>query len=114
MDRRCHDGVPNRRGHSLLFLALADEAGNLIWISAACCGAASEIMSTRTQFGSVGDHLTCAGGRVGTRPAVARRRRLSACISQAIETLFPHLAAAVVDRVEADEASVTTVRCRCR
>jgi hypothetical protein len=41
--------------HGLLFLALTDQAGNLIWISAARRGAASEITAARH------DHLHAAG-----------------------------------------------------
>src|SRR5579862_2061456 len=52
-------GTANRRNyngkhkkHGLLFLALTDQAGNLIWISCARRGAASEITAARH------DHLT--------------------------------------------------------
>ena len=51
---RRRSGTANRRNyngkhkkHGLLFLALTDEAGNLIWISAARRGAASEITAAR-------------------------------------------------------------------
>ena len=56
---RRRSGTANRRNyngkhkkHGLLFLALTDETGNLIWISAAHRGAASEITSARH------DHIT--------------------------------------------------------
>ena len=51
---RRRSGTANRKNyngkhkkHGLLFLALTDEAGNLIWISAARRGAASEITTAR-------------------------------------------------------------------
>jgi hypothetical protein len=51
---RRRSGTANRRNyngkhkkHGLLFLALTDEAGNLIWISSARRGAASEITTAR-------------------------------------------------------------------
>jgi hypothetical protein len=45
--------------HGLLFLALTDEAGNLIWISAARRGAASEIRAARHDH--LADRLRTAG-----------------------------------------------------
>jgi DDE superfamily endonuclease len=53
-NRKNYNGKHKR--HGLLFLALTDEKGNLIWISAARRGAASEITAARH------DHLagTCA------------------------------------------------------
>lgn len=47
------------RSHGLLFLALTDEAGNLIWISSARRGAASEIKSARHD--RICEHLRTAG-----------------------------------------------------
>jgi len=47
------------RSHGLLFLALTDERGNLIWISAARRGAASEIKAARRDH--IVDHLKTAG-----------------------------------------------------
>jgi hypothetical protein len=47
------------KSHGLLFLALTDEAGNLIWISAARRGAASEIKSARHD--KLCEHLRAAG-----------------------------------------------------
>ena len=45
--------------HGLLFLALTDEAGNLIWISPARRGAASEIRAARHDH--IAGHLRAAG-----------------------------------------------------
>ena len=45
--------------HGLLFLALTGQAGNLIWISAARCGAASEIRAARHDH--IPAHLRAAG-----------------------------------------------------
>ncbi|MEZ0112328.1 hypothetical protein ABH920_006347 [Catenulispora sp. EB89] len=47
------------RSHGLLFLALTDERGNLIWISAARRGAASEIKTARHD--KLCEHLRTAG-----------------------------------------------------
>jgi hypothetical protein len=47
------------RSHGLLFLALTDERGNLIWISAARRGAASEVKTARHDH--IVDHLKTAG-----------------------------------------------------
>jgi hypothetical protein len=47
------------KSHGLLFLALTDEAGNLIWISAARRGAAGEIKSARHD--RICEHLRTAG-----------------------------------------------------
>ena len=44
-NRRNYNG--KHKSHGLLFLALTDERGNLIWISPAHRGAASEIVSAR-------------------------------------------------------------------
>ena len=44
-DRRNYNG--KHKKHGLLFLALTDQAGNLIWISSARRGAASEITAAR-------------------------------------------------------------------
>lgn len=49
-NRRNYNG--KHKTHGLLFLALTDERGNLIWISSAHRGAASEITSARH------DHIT--------------------------------------------------------
>lgn len=63
---RRRSGAANRRNysgkvksHALLFLALTDETGNLIWISAARRGAASEITTARHDH--ITAHLTTAG-----------------------------------------------------
>lgn len=56
-NRRNYSG--KHRSHGLLFLALADEAGNLIWISAARRGAASEIKTARHD--KICEHLRAAG-----------------------------------------------------
>ena len=56
-----HQRIDKHKKHGLLFLALTDQAGNLIWISSARRGAASEITAARH------DHLD--------RPAVRRRAR---------------------------------------
>jgi hypothetical protein len=62
--RRC--GTANRanyngkhKKHGLLFLALTDQADNLIWISCARRGAASEITSARRDH--IAGHLRAAG-----------------------------------------------------
>lgn len=47
------------RSHGLLFLALTDERGNLIWISSARRGAASEIKAARHD--KLCEHLRTAG-----------------------------------------------------
>jgi hypothetical protein len=52
-----HSG--KHKSHGLLFLALTDEAGNLIWISAARRGAASEIKTARHD--KLCEHLRTAG-----------------------------------------------------
>jgi len=51
--------VEVHRSHGLLFLALTDEAGNLIWISSARRGAASEIKTARHD--KLCQHLRTAG-----------------------------------------------------
>jgi hypothetical protein len=56
-NRKNHNGKHNR--HGLLFLALTDENGNLIWISAARRGAASEIITARHDH--LPDRLRAAG-----------------------------------------------------
>lgn len=63
---RRRSGAANRRNysgkhksHGLLFLALADERGNLIWISAARRGAASEVKTARHD--KICEHLRTAG-----------------------------------------------------
>ena len=63
---RRRSGAANRknyslkhRSHGLLFLALTDEAGNLIWISSARRGAASEIKTARHD--KLCEHLRTAG-----------------------------------------------------
>jgi hypothetical protein len=63
---RRRSGAANRRNyngkhkkHGLLFLALTDEAGNLIWISPARRGAASEIRAARHDH--IAGHLRAAG-----------------------------------------------------
>ena len=59
-------GTANRKNyngkhkkHGLLFLALTDQAGNLIWISSARRGAASEITAARHDH--IAGHLRTAG-----------------------------------------------------
>jgi hypothetical protein len=47
------------KSHGLLFLALTDEAGNLIWISSARRGAASEVKTARHD--KICEHLRTAG-----------------------------------------------------
>jgi hypothetical protein len=47
------------KSHGLLFLALTDEVGNLIWISAARRGAASEIKTARHD--KICEHLRTTG-----------------------------------------------------
>jgi hypothetical protein len=63
---RRRSGTANRKNyngkhkkHGLLFLALTDEAGNLIWISSARRGAASEITTARHDH--LADRLRTAG-----------------------------------------------------
>ena len=63
---RRRTGTANRKNyngkhkkHGLLFLALTDQAGNLIWISSACRGAASEIRAARHDH--ITGHLRTAG-----------------------------------------------------
>lgn len=56
-NRRNYNG--KHKAHGLLFLALTDESGNLIWISAAHRGAASEITSARHDH--ITAHLRAAG-----------------------------------------------------
>jgi hypothetical protein len=63
---RRRSGTENRRNyngkhksHGLLFLALTDERGNLLWISCAHRGAASEILSARRD--RIVEHLRAAG-----------------------------------------------------
>ena len=63
---RRRSGTANRRNyngkhksHGLLFLALTDERGNLIWISGAHRGAASEILCARRD--RIVEHLRAAG-----------------------------------------------------
>jgi len=63
---RRRSGTANRKNyngkhkkHGLLFLALTDEAGNLIWISSARRGAASEITAARRD--RIAGHLRTAG-----------------------------------------------------
>ena len=63
---RRRSGAANRKNyngkhkkHGLLFLALTDEAGNLIWISSARRGAASEIRAARHDH--IADRLRTAG-----------------------------------------------------
>jgi hypothetical protein len=63
---RRRSGAANRRNyngkhkkHGLLFLALTDESGNLIWISSARRGAASEITTARRDH--LADRLRAAG-----------------------------------------------------
>ena len=63
---RRRTGTANRRNyngkhkkHGLLFLALTDETGNLIWISSARRGAASEITAARCDH--LADKLRAAG-----------------------------------------------------
>ena len=74
---RRRTGTANRKNyngkhkkHGLLFLALTDEAGNLIWISSARRGAASEIIAARH------DHITGpAARRRARRPGRPRLHR---------------------------------------
>jgi hypothetical protein len=49
LDKQAPHGAHSgkHKSHGLLFLALTDEAGNLIWISSAHRGAASEIKTAR-------------------------------------------------------------------
>jgi hypothetical protein len=63
---RRRSGAANRKNyngkhkkHGLLFLALTDETGNLIWISSARRGAASEIRAARHDH--IADRLRAAG-----------------------------------------------------
>jgi hypothetical protein len=56
-NRRNYSG--KHRSHGLLFLALTDERRNLIWISSARRGAASEIKTARHDH--IVDHLKAAG-----------------------------------------------------
>jgi hypothetical protein len=56
-NRRNYNGKHKR--HGLLFLALTDEKGNLIWISSARRGAASEITAARHDH--LADRLRAAG-----------------------------------------------------
>ncbi len=56
-NRKNYNGKHKR--HGLLFLALTDENGNLIWISAARRGAASEIITARHDH--LPDRLRAAG-----------------------------------------------------
>jgi DDE superfamily endonuclease len=56
-NRKNYNGKHKR--HGLLFLALTDEKGNLIWISAARRGAASEITAARHHH--LAGHLRTAG-----------------------------------------------------
>ncbi|MFF3404497.1 transposase family protein [Streptomyces sp. NPDC002659] len=61
--RTGEENRPNYSGkhkaHGLLFLALTDEAGNLVWISAAKPGRSSEITAAPPQQ----NHRSPAGGR---------------------------------------------------
>ena len=74
---RRRTGTANRKNyngkhkkHGLLFLALTDQAGNLIWISSARRGAASEIRAARH------DHITGhAAHRRARRPGRPRLHR---------------------------------------
>lgn len=75
---RRRPGAANRKNcngkhkrHGLLFLALTDENGNLIWISAARRGAASEIITARHEH--LPDRLRRRARRPG-RPRVHRPR----------------------------------------
>jgi hypothetical protein len=56
-NRKNYNG--KHKKHGLLFLALTDEAGNLIWISAARRGAASEVRAARHDH--LADRLRTAG-----------------------------------------------------
>jgi hypothetical protein len=56
-NRRNYSG--KHKSHGLLFLALTDERGNLIWISAARRGAASEVKAARHD--KICQHLRTAG-----------------------------------------------------
>jgi hypothetical protein len=56
-NRRNYNGT--HKTHDLLLLALTDERGNLIWISAARKGSASEITSARQD--KIAGHLRSAG-----------------------------------------------------
>lgn len=56
-DRKNYNG--KHKKHGLLFLALTDQAGNLIWISSARRGAASEITAARHDH--LADQLRAAG-----------------------------------------------------
>jgi hypothetical protein len=49
----------NHKSHGLLFLALTDERGNLIWMSSARRGAASEVKTARHD--KICEHLRTAG-----------------------------------------------------
>jgi hypothetical protein len=98
---RRRTGTANRKNyngkhkkHGLLFLALTDQAGNVIWISSACRGAASEIRAARHDH--ITGHLRTAGlgaladlGFTGLDPGSEDPVIITGCKATATRKLTP-------------------------